>query len=124
MTRRVNLPTDEDVRRELSKLQFEDAVIPSAKRLAEKLGLANSTFWRYFPEIAQQVADARRETRATTPPKTVQKASEEPALRAENARLRKRLELAIAHIHRLSVENEALREAVGTSGNIIKFPSR
>ena len=123
MSRRVQLPTRGEVVARIGELRAQDRQL-TAKGLAESFGLSNTTFWRYFPELAQEVADARRVRPRTVRPDGREAATNaEAVLRAELETARAQLDLAIAHIHRLSVENASLRRQVPDPSNVIRFPS-
>lgn len=126
MTRRVLLPSESEVRTALAELRTsnEDGIV-TARDLARQIGLANSTFWRHFPEIAQAVADENRATSrvAQAAPANAPRASDpNGSLRKENATLRDQIELAVAHIQRLTIDNQALRNQLEARSNIAKLP--
>lgn len=126
MTRRVLLPSESEVRAVLAQLRKADGSrLVTALDLARQLGLSNSTFWRHFPEIAQEVADERRislRIAQTAPADSPRVGEPDGALRKENAKLRDQIELAVAHIQRLTIDNEALRDQLETQTNIVKLP--
>src|SRR5699024_375673 len=66
MTRPVQLPSEAEVRIAIEELRSatQNNTI-TVKQLAQQLGLTNPTFWRHFPDIAQEVADIRRAVRRT-----------------------------------------------------------
>lgn len=126
MTRRVLLPSESEVRTALAELRTsnEDGII-TARNLARQLGLANSTFWRHFPEIAQAVADENRVTSRAAqaaPAKAPRASDPNGALRKENATLRDQIELAVAHIQRLTIDNQTLRDQLEIQTNIVRLP--
>ncbi len=126
MTRRVLLPSESEIHSALAKLRAapgHEAV--TARDLARQLGLANSTFWRHFPKIAQEVADENRVTSraAQATPANAPRASDpNGAPRKENATLRDQIDLAVAHIQRLTIDNQALRDQLEVQANIVKLP--
>lgn len=126
MTRRVNLPSESEVRAALAQLRAaNESGIVTARDLARDVGLANSTFWRHFPEIAQEVADERRTTlrsAPTSPTGSTTNNTPDGALRKENAKLRDQIEVAVAHIQRLTIDNQALRDQLESQTHIVKFP--
>ena len=76
------------------------------------------------PEIAQEVADERRDSlRGTQAAFANSPTARDPnlALRKENATLRDRIELAVAQIQRLTIDNQALRDQLETQTNIAKL---
>lgn len=125
MTRRVILPSEPEVRTALEQLRKTDGSrLITVLDLARQHGLANSTFWRHFPGIAQEVADERRSTlrSATTfPADSPRTNNPDEALRKENVKLRDQLELAVAHIQRLTIDNQALRDQLEAQTNIVKL---
>ena len=112
MNRRAALPTPDEVHDAITALTEALGKPPSALALAKHLGLANTTFRRQFPDIA---ADLRR-IRSTEPGREgAQDSSPYQELKQHNAKLRDieeltvHLELAVANIQRLSLENHRLR---------------
>lgn len=139
MTRRVALPTEAEVRAELAQISAtEPNGAPTVIALARSLGLANATFWRHFPEIAQEVAATRRSAKSV--PTAGGSAGNGPSgndraemarLRREKSKLREQLEAAVAHIQHLTLEhqalredNGALREALELARNVAQLPRR
>lgn len=127
MTRRVNLPTEEQVNEALNSLRTSTNHPITSSGLASHLMLSNSTFWRHFPDIAQRVSDERRvalrsskETASDAEPRP----DNEAKLRRELAILKTQFELAIAHIQRLSIENETLRHQAESFNNITRLRGR
>ncbi|MET3175950.1 UNVERIFIED_ORG: uncharacterized protein YceH (UPF0502 family) [Arthrobacter sp. UYCu721] len=127
MTRRVALPTESEIRAALAELTRPDGR-PSVVALARSLGLANATFWRHFPEIAQEVADARRNALRSAHPADAPATTGSDAksaiaqLRNEKAHLRDQLEVAVAHIQRLTLENRTLREELERATKVVRIP--
>jgi len=113
MNRRAALPTPDEVHDAITALTEALGKPASALALAKHLGLANTTFRRQFPDIA---ADLRR-IRSTEPGREgAQDSSPYQELKQHNAKLRRdieeltaHLELAVANIQRLSLENHRLR---------------
>lgn len=130
MTRRVLLPSETEV--QSAAAQLRDASpngFITVRDLATQLGLANSTFWRHFPGIAQSVADGRRTTVRTAQivnedEDDARVAGAEARLRGENAKLREQLQLAVAHIQRLTLENHALRDQLESQSGVARLPNR
>ena len=129
MTARVQLPSEAQVRQALTELAAQPgAGQPTVLALARSLGLANGTFWRHFPDIAREVADQRRTarldrtTRAREVPGDNNPPSELARLRRTNAELTDQIEVAIAHLQRLTLENHTLREELEDSRKITRLP--
>ncbi len=129
MTRRVPLPTDADVVAALAQLRQDNPATVTVRALAERVGLTNPTFWRHFPVIAQDLADQRRAaSRARPQPTTGQVTRGDGAdanlrLRAETATLRDQIDLAAAHIQRLTLENHTLRTQLEHRDGIAHLPT-
>jgi len=126
MTRAVDLPSDEHVRGVLEQLRSRSTRPVTARALAEALGLSNTTLWRRFPAIAQQVADDRRVAlRAHHAVNDLPSAEAEVVerLRRDLQRTHAELELAIAQIQRLAIENRAL-QAMSLEGSITPLRRR
>lgn len=130
MSARVPLPSATEVQQALTELSAQPGdEQPTVLALARSLGLANSTFWRHFPEIAREVAENRRSTAGAdhTADAHGQPSDDRPTI--ENARLRRQnrelagqIEIAIAHLQRLTLENHALREELEQSRTSTRLP--
>ncbi|MEU8489491.1 hypothetical protein [Streptomyces sp. NPDC048641] len=113
------------VRAAADALTAETGRGPSVLALATRLGLANTTFRRNYPDICAELA-------AATATPSAQKASDAySTLQADNARLRrdkrdltKQLELAIAAVQRLSVDNDRLRTALHEAHSVTPLVQR
>lgn len=111
-------------------LEYLDEVRDAGTRatvigLARRLNLSNGTFWRQFPGIAAELKSAT----ASTPP--APRTDDRTALRADNARLRRDnaalssdVELAVASIQRLTLENYALRSQLEAAAKVVAIPPR
>ena len=58
MSRKVDLPNEDQVRQTMAALIEEalaDGTRPTVLDLARHLNLTNTTFWRHFPEIAEEL---------------------------------------------------------------------
>lgn len=130
MTRKIDLPSQTDVLQALAELTAQTTGgPPSVVALARCLGLTNTTFWRHYPDIARDVA-ARRRAAAVPQPNDI--SSRQPdELLAQNAELRRanrdlaaQLDLAIANIQRLSIENYRLRQDLEASANVTRISGR
>jgi hypothetical protein len=131
MSRRVVLPSESEIREALAKLSAgEPANPPTVLALARSLGLTNATFWRHFPQIAQEVADGRRNALRSAGPADTPATGGTDAksalaqLRNDKARLRGQLEVAIAHLQRLTLENRALREELEQAVKVVRIPPK
>jgi hypothetical protein len=130
VTARVQLPSEAQVRQAHTELSAQlVAGPPTVLALARSLGLANGTFWRHFPEIAREVADHRRTaarpgrtTSAEDLPDDNNPPSELARLRRTNRALTDQIEVAIAHLQQLTIENHTLREELEHSRNITRLP--
>lgn len=114
MSRRVLLPTELQIAETLAALRREQpAKPPTVVAVADRLGLTNATFWRHFPDLCQEIADARRRAVGTQPvpnrsPDDVDQRTILARLRDNNSRLERELEVAAAEVQRLTLENRAL----------------
>ncbi|MFJ5668477.1 hypothetical protein ACIQAR_22570 [Micromonospora chalcea] len=128
MTRKIDRPGPAQVHQALAELTAETAgPPPSVVALARRLGLSNTTFWRYYPDIARDVADARRAARASAPHHSEPRQRDQ--LQAQTAELRRaiqqlteQLNLAIANIQRLSIENHHLRRQLEAASKVVRIP--
>jgi hypothetical protein len=96
--------------------------------LAGRLGLANSTFRRNFPDVVAELAATPRPAAATAAAATAA-ADAFAALQADTARLRgahrdmaEHLDLAVAAIQRLSIDNDRLRAALDVAQHVTRLP--
>lgn len=133
MTRRVDLPTDEDVANRIGEMTSETGLPPAVITVARDLQLSNATFWRHFPRIAQSLADARRAHRRTTavsePEGDLDPAQESssvspPAVSQRVSRLQSDLDAAAREIQRLTLENEALRAYLQDATSVLPLRPR
>jgi AcrR family transcriptional regulator len=130
VTARVQLPSETQVRQALTELAAQPgAGPPTVLALARSLGLANGTFWRHFPEIAREVADQRRTAARldrTTSAREISGHGNPPSdlarLRRANRELTDQIEVAIAHLQLLTLENHTLREELEHSRKIARLP--
>ena len=129
MTRRIDRPAPAQVRQALADLTAQTTDRPpSVVALARCLGLTNTTFWRYYPDIARDVVAARRAAIASTPHESEPRRRDE--LHARNAELRRtiqnltaQLDLAIANIQRLSIDNHQLRQELEAATKVTRIPT-
>jgi hypothetical protein len=120
VTRRIDRPAPTQVRQAVAELAQDSDRPPSVVVLARHLGLTNTTFFRYYPDIARDVAAARRAAIASIPHPTEPRRQDD--LQAHNSELRRtieeltaQLDLAIANIQQLSIDNDRLRQETGSS---------
>ena len=130
MTARPPMPSQQAVHEALSSLRAEAETSgrhPSVLALATRVGLPNTTFRRRYPDICAELTPAPR--RATSTVQTTATTYETLAhaharLRQDHHDLSEHLELAIANIQRLSLDNHALREALEAARNVTRLPDR
>lgn len=93
---------------------------PAALTLARRLGLANTTFRRNFPDIAAEIArQAAAHRQAPPPPSRYDQLQQaDTRLRQDNRQLREQLELAAAVIQRITLENHRLREQLEAAAKV------
>ena len=125
MTRQIPLPTAETVAEALQDLARQTKFTGrrlSVSGLARHLGLPNTTLRRHYPDVIDEM-------RAAAAPNHPGRTShdEEPRqtmnrLRNENRYLRTHLDIAIAHIQRLTIENDHLLRQAETSSRIRRIP--
>lgn len=128
MTRRADLPSHNEVHQAAEQLISQsqsNGPRPSVLALTRQFNLSNTTFRRHFPDIAQQLRDARRDGQ---PPGPTLDGQRQSTLHEANAKLRRdnhdlttHLELAIANIQRLSLENHQLRQQLETTANVTRI---
>ncbi|WP_433565559.1 hypothetical protein ACQP1O_10085 [Nocardia sp. CA-151230] len=87
----------------------------SVLALARRVGLANTTFRRRFPDIT---AELTAEQQATQPPPPAAATDDTTKLRQRNRDLRENLDLAVAQIQRLTLENKRLRQELETASSV------
>lgn len=121
MSPRVPLPTDEQIHRALDELTAADHAgrPPSVLALATHLGLANTTFWRHFPDIARTTTEARRrrpaQSTSSAPEPDTNRIAE---LRRANRNLTQQLQVAMASVFQLTTENHQLRTELETATSV------
>lgn len=124
MSRKVRLPSESDVAAKVRELQDGDAGrSPTVVAVARELGLSNGTFWRYFPAVAQSIADARRaEPKAQNMPRNRVADDHERSARLERRvrDLETQLEQAVQRIRELSLHNHQLLAELEHPGSVIR----
>jgi hypothetical protein len=125
MTRHTGLPTVEDVRAALAALHadVETTRAPTVLALAQRVGLANTTFRRNFPAIVAQMKDSSTTHNdlgaADGGGSAVDRLAQQNArLRHHNRELSEHLALATAEIQRLSLEAHRLRGECAALRNV------
>jgi len=125
MTRRVALPSEATIRAAVLELSQESVKGPTVSSVAMKVGLTNPTFWRHFPEAARDIVSERRHREGAEEAAANDRSTNKDApARDEAAALRSQLEVAVAHIQRLSIENAELRNALNDASKIHPLPRR
>jgi hypothetical protein len=117
------IPTRAEVLTALAQLQADAASTgrqPAVLPLARRLGLANTTFRRNFPDIAAELGRQAAGRRQTPPPPSRYDQLQQTTaqLRQENRELRGQLELAAAVIQRITLENQQLRQQAEAAANV------
>lgn len=106
-------PDRATVLRELDELRRQDGLTErrvSVLALARRVGLANTTFRRRFPDITSQIIANEPEARPPSAGSAAANTDSEAKLRQRSRDLQENLEFAIAAIQRLTLENRSLRE--------------
>ena len=124
MTRRSARPSREDVDRALAELADATGKPPSVLALAHRLGLSNTTFRRICPDVVAQLQQ-RRTTTEADPDSAAARfygvKSENDRLRRDNHDLSAHLDLAVANIQRLTLENHRLTQQLEAAANISRL---
>jgi hypothetical protein len=106
MTRRAQLPTIQEVRTVIAELTEVTGKAPAVLAVARRLGLANTTFRRNFPDIADELQGKRQATASAhagvTADRFGQLKHDNEKLRRDNHQLNEHLDLACANIQRLT----------------------
>jgi hypothetical protein len=128
VTRRTALPSPEDVHLAIKQLTETTGKPPTVLALAGHLGLANTTFRRHFPDLTADLTQRRSanptgpDPAASTPFQRLQ--HDNAHLRATNRALSQHLELAVANIQRLTLDNHQLRHQLEAATNITRIDTR
>ena len=131
MTTHSSIPTAEQAQRIRDRVIAEAAHAgrrPSVLAAARELGLSNTTFRRRFPDIAQEIGEARSTpaTRGTTSTESGEQArlvARNAKLRRENQRLRTHLNLAVANIARLTLQGHELHRRLEATSQVTRLES-
>lgn len=126
MSRRIDLPDEDHVREVLNELIAESVdagTRPTVIGLARRLHLSNGTFWRHYPAIATEIRQHTTPTHSShgTNPGKSDPLKENARLRRSNHSLTQDLELALASIQRLSLENHSLRAQLEDHLNVARI---
>jgi hypothetical protein len=133
VTRKTSLPSDEEVRHAKTELLAEahaSGTRPTVVALARRLGLTNPTFWRHFPDTAREIAYLGRTPPATTPTadSTAGRIHELEKRNADlhraNQNLTEHLELAVANIQRLALDNHRLQQELEAAAKVTQLGPR
>ncbi|MFK0258661.1 hypothetical protein [Streptomyces sp. NPDC090445] len=119
------LPGLADVHDAIDRLTAETGRSPSVLALATRLGLANTTFRRNFPGICTELSDTPGTAGGTAAADAYGKVKADNArLRRDNRDLAEQLELAIAAIQRLTIDNDRLQTALHDARAVTPLPRR
>lgn len=130
MSRRVVLPTELQVAKAIEAIRREHPTKPpTVLAVGQHLGLSNATFWRYFPDLCREIADARRRAIRAQPavnqnPNEVDHQTLLARLRKDNARLNGELKIAAAEVQRLTLENRVLSAHAEQASKLIPLKPR
>jgi hypothetical protein len=100
---------------------------PTVLSLARHLGLANTTFRRHFPDITAELSHQRTASAPTNPAAVTafqRLHGDNARLRATNQNLAEHLDLAMANIQRLTLENQRLRHELEAAVNVTHLSRR
>lgn len=132
MTSLDGLPAEPQVRQAFTRLvdqAHHNGLRPSVLSLARQFGLTNTTFRRHYPEIVRELSQIRRTPAAALTESSA--ATEHATLVDRNAQLRRSvhelrqdLELAIANIARLTLDNHHMRTELEQARQITNIKSR
>lgn len=128
MTRRTVLPSHDDVQLAIKRLTETTGKPPTVLALARHLGLANTTFRRHFPDITTELTQQRSPAPADSDPIAASRFEkiqrENTELRRARRELAEHLELAIANIQRLTLDNHHLRQQLHAATKITHINAR
>ena len=125
MTRQIPLPTAETVAEALQDLTRQANVTGrrvSVSGLARHLGLPNTTLRRHYPDVIDEMGTAAPLNHPGRNSHDEELRQTANRLRSENRDLRTHLDIAIAHIQRLTIENDQLRRQAETASQIRRIP--
>ena len=123
MSRHVPLPTEAQVRAAIDAARIETGRTPSALALATRLGLANTTVRRNFPDVCAELARTPRAAADTGALDTYTRLQEDNArLRRRNRELTEHVEIAVATIQRLTIDNSRRHTALAEAQQVTRLP--
>ena len=125
MTRRSEPPSPHDIQRAIDELADSTGKPPSVLAVAQRLGLSNTTFRRNCPDVVAEL-HTQRSTTESDPNSAVARFD---AIKLENDRLKRdnhdlsaHLDLAVANIQRLTLENNRLTQQLEAATKISHLP--
>jgi pantothenate synthetase len=120
------MPSEQAVRDALIDLRADAETTgrhPSVLALAARVGLPNTTFRRRYPSICAELAHApRRAVASANATATAYEKLAHASLRQDHNALAEHLELAIANIQRLTLDNHELRQALEATLSVTRLP--
>ena len=122
MTRRRDIPSEAHVRQTLATISAAGRR-PTAAGTARELGLSNTTFWRHFRDIALELR-AAPEPGSTAAAAVPAPRDHETRLRRERDELAEQLSTALAHLRRLTIDNEQLRHQLEDARKVTNINAR
>lgn len=125
MTRQIPLPNAETVAEAIQELAQQSSVTGrrvSVSGLARHLGLPNTTLRRHYPDLIDEVNAAAPLNHPGHNSKDDELRQSISRLHNENRDMRTHLDIAIAHIQRLTIENDQLRRHAETVNQIRRIP--
>ncbi|MGK3208592.1 hypothetical protein [Amycolatopsis sp. MEPSY49] len=123
MSHHVPLPSELEVRAAIDAARIETGRTPSALALATRLGLANTTFRRNFPDVCAELGRAPRAAADTGALDAYTRLQEDNArLRRRNRELTEHVDLAVATIQRLAIDNSRLHTALAEAQQVTRLP--
>jgi AcrR family transcriptional regulator len=114
MSRRVDLPDQAEIHRAREEVLSAAGATgrkPTVVALAKKLGMSHSTFWRHFPDVAQNLVASARAGGPSAPEETVP--SRYDQLKDDHAKLKR---TATELEQSLEITREFRGSSLGTRG--------
>jgi len=122
MTRQLDIPSEAHVRQTLAAT-IAAGRRPTAAGTARELGLSNTTFWRHFRDIALELQTAP-EPGSTAAAAIPAPHDHETRLRRERDELAEQLSTALAHLRRLTIDNQQLRHQLEDAHKVTNIDTR